>query len=68
VDAHLPRGLCVLLARRGHDAVHTFDLPAQNATKDRVINQISIDDQRVVISKDTDFFYSHLLQDPHRSR
>lgn len=32
-------------------------------TKDRVINQISIDDQRVVISKDTDFFYSHLLQD-----
>lgn len=63
VDAHLPRGLCVSLARRGHDAVHTFNLPSQNATKDRVINQISIDDQRVVISKDTNFFYSHLLQD-----
>lgn len=63
MDAHLPRGLCVFLTRRGHDAVHTFDLPAQNATKDWVINQISIDDQRVVISKDTDFFYSHLLQD-----
>ena len=28
-----------------------------------MINQISIDDQHVVISKDTDFFYSHLLQD-----
>jgi len=51
-----------LLARHGHDAIHTRDLPLQNATKDRVINQISIDDQRVVISKDTDFFYSHLLQ------
>lgn len=38
VDAHLPRGLCVLLAPRGHDAVHTFNLPAQNATKDQVIN------------------------------
>jgi predicted nuclease of predicted toxin-antitoxin system len=62
VDAHLPRSLCVLLAQHGHDAVHTLDLPARNVTKDRVINQISLDDQRVVISKDTDFFFSHLLQ------
>jgi predicted nuclease of predicted toxin-antitoxin system len=61
VDAHLPRSLCALLARQGHDAVHTFDLPAKNATADRVINQLSLDEQRVVISKDTDFFYSHLL-------
>ena len=51
-----------MLAPHGHDALHTLDLPAKNATKDRVINQISLDDQRVVISKDTDFFYSHLLQ------
>jgi len=62
VDAHLPPGLCSLLARRGHDAIHTLNLPGQNATKDREINQISLDQQRVVISKDTDFFYSHLLQ------
>ena len=62
VDAHLPRRLCALLAQHGHDAVHTLDLPAKNETKDRVINQISLDDQRVVISKDTDFFYSHLHQ------
>jgi predicted nuclease of predicted toxin-antitoxin system len=61
VDAHLPRSLCALLARQGHDAVHTSDLPAKNATTDRVINQLSLDEQRVVISKDTDFFYSHLL-------
>ena len=61
VEAHLQRGLCALLARHGHDSLHTLDLPAQNATKDRVINQVSLDDQRVVISKDTDFFYSHLL-------
>ena len=62
VDAHLPRSLCALLAQHGHDALHTLDLPARNATKDRVINQVSLDDQRVVITKDTDFFYSHLLQ------
>lgn len=62
VDAHLSRGLCAVLERHRHDATHTLDLPAKNATKDRVVNQISLDDQRVVISKDTDFFYSHLLQ------
>jgi predicted nuclease of predicted toxin-antitoxin system len=61
VDAHLPPSLCALLAQRGHDAVHTLDLPTQNATKDRVINRISLDEERVVVSKDTDFFYSHLL-------
>ena len=62
VDAHIPRGLCGVLVRHGHDAVHTFDLPDKNATKDGVINRISLDEQRVVISKDADFFYSHLLQ------
>ncbi len=61
VDAHLPRRLCAVLAQHGHDAVHTLDLPARNATPDGVINQISVDEQRVVVSKDTDFFYSHLL-------
>ena len=51
-----------MLAQHGHEAVHTLDLPAGNATKDRMINQLSFDEQRVVISKDIDFFYSHLLQ------
>ena len=62
VDAHLPRRLCAVLAQHGHDATHTLDFPAGNSTKDGVINQRSLDEQRVVISKDTDFFYSHLLQ------
>ncbi len=30
-------------------------------TTDGVINRISLDDLRVVISKDTDFFFSHTL-------
>jgi predicted nuclease of predicted toxin-antitoxin system len=36
-------------------------LPNQNRTPDRVINEVSLTEQRVVISKDTDFYYSHLL-------
>jgi predicted nuclease of predicted toxin-antitoxin system len=61
VDAHLPRRLCAVLARHGHDAVHTLELPDQNQTKDGAISQRSLDEERAVISKDTDFFYSHLL-------
>ena len=61
VDAHLPRRLCAVLAAYSHDAIHTLDLPAGNATKDKVINQVSVDEHRVVVSKDTDFFYSHML-------
>ena len=62
VDAHLRRRLCAMLAQHGHDATHTLDLPSGNTTKDRVINRLSFDEQRVVVSKDTDFFYSHLLR------
>lgn len=67
VDAHSPPGICALLQSAGHDALHTSQLPAQNQTPDRVINDLSVRDQRVVISKDTDFYYSHLLhQKPHK--
>ena len=61
VDAHLPPGLCVLVRIAGHDALHTSELSAQNRTPDRVINELSVTEQRVVVSKDTDFYYSHLL-------
>jgi predicted nuclease of predicted toxin-antitoxin system len=61
VDAHLPPSLVAALGAMGHDAVHTRDLPAGNQTRDGVLNEISLRDQRIVISKDTDFFYSHIL-------
>ena len=61
VDAHLPRGLCATLQSAGHDAVHTSQLPAQNRTSDQIINELSLNEQRVVITKDSDFYHSHLL-------
>lgn len=61
VDAHLPRRLCAIFVQHGHDATHTQDLPTGNKTKDPAINQISAREQRVVVSKDSDFFYSHVL-------
>jgi predicted nuclease of predicted toxin-antitoxin system len=61
VDAHLPRSLCYILDEAGYDSVHTSQLPMQNRTSDQVINDLSVAEQRVVITKDTDFYYSHLL-------
>ncbi len=61
MDAHLPPALCRLLRHHGHDATHTSELPASNDTTDRDINRISIAEQSIVISKDWDFYHSHLL-------
>ena len=61
VDAHLPPALGTALNAAGHETVHTRDLPARNRTTDPDINELSLREQRVVISKDTDFYHSHLL-------
>lgn len=62
VDAQLPLRLARYLREAGHDVVHTRELPDQNATPDSVINQLSINQERVVITKDADFLESFLLQ------
>ena len=61
VDAHLPKKLSLLLSWKGYDTLHTLDLPNKNRTKDSEINQISIDEKRVLISKDLDFIESLLI-------
>ncbi len=60
MDAHLPPSLAAWLRRAGHDVVHTSELPARNRTTDRTINQFSLKGRRVGVTKDTDFYYSHL--------
>lgn len=61
VDAQLPHRVCDLLTAEGHDALHTLDLPNGNRTTDAEINTISIQEHRVVITKDSDFVDSFLL-------
>ena len=61
VEAHLPRRLARRLEEFGHDAVHTLDLPNGNRTTDAEINDISLRERRVVITKDADFVNSFLL-------
>ena len=62
IDAQLPRRLVAVLHQRGHDAVHTLDLPEGNCTPDDRLCDLCGSDERVLISKDRDFVDSHLLQ------
>ncbi|MGV2333795.1 MAG UNVERIFIED_CONTAM: DUF5615 family PIN-like protein [Planctomycetaceae bacterium] len=48
-------------ARVGCDAIHTFDLPAGNRSTDQEISSIAEKDQRILITKDSDFVDTHLL-------
>jgi predicted nuclease of predicted toxin-antitoxin system len=67
IDAQLPRRLCRVLTAEGNDAVHTLDLPNANRTTDAEINAISAQEERVVITKDSDFVDSFLLSKmPHK--
>lgn len=59
IDAQLPKSLTAFFRQRGFDAIHTLELPDKNETDDHDINGLSIADERVVISKDSDFYGSY---------
>ncbi|MEN9303208.1 MAG: hypothetical protein RL264_1637 [Bacteroidota bacterium] len=61
VDAQLPIALSYLLKHRGYDAKHTMELPDSNASSDELITSIAIQEDRVVITKDSDFLESYLI-------
>ncbi len=61
IDAHLPKSLSDLLISKGHDSIHTLELPNANSTGDSEILLISRVENRIVISKDSDFLESYLL-------
>jgi len=55
VDAQLPLRLARFLQNSGYDTLHTRELPQHNATPDAQINDLSIQQDRIVITKDSDF-------------
>jgi len=61
LDAHIPPSLCSIIRAAGHEADHVSGLPGGNRTPDRVINQIAARESYVVVSKDSDFYYSHVM-------
>lgn len=61
IDAQLPRGLTVHFRHAGFEAIHTLDLPDGNRTTDRTINELSVKEQYIVVTKDSDFVGSFYL-------
>ncbi|CAN5340619.1 hypothetical protein BH20ACI1_BH20ACI1_16450 [soil metagenome] len=67
IDAQLPKMLAAFFRKRGFDAIHTLELPNKNVTDDLEINRISLLEQRIVISKDSDFYDSYSAkQEPYK--
>ena len=60
-DAHLPYSVCKYFRELGHTAFHTSDFPLGNATTDNWLSEEAAKKGAVVVSKDTDFFHSFLL-------
>lgn len=61
IDANLPYKLAKSLIDKGYDIIHTDDLPDKERTKDNEIRKISVDQSRIVITKDSDFLDSHII-------
>jgi predicted nuclease of predicted toxin-antitoxin system len=61
VDAQLPRRLARWIQQQGYEATHTLDLPRANRTSDTELKQLSLQQQMVVITKDSDFADNLLL-------
>ena len=62
VDAQLPYRVALFIRQKGFDALHTNDLPDKEYTSDDYIRKISLQENRIVITKDSDFVDSFMLK------
>jgi len=62
VDTQLPPKLAQFLAARGFDAIHTTFFPDGHLLNDKEIRSIATQENRIIITKDSDFFDSYLAQ------
>jgi len=62
VDANLPFRFARYLTSKGYDVIHTDDLPSKERTTDKEIRKVAVEQDRIIITKDSDFLDSHLIQ------
>ena len=63
IDAQLPKQLSDFLNQKGFDSIHTLQLPDANRTSDKEVNEICLNENRVLITKDNDFLDSFYILD-----
>ena len=61
VDGQLPVRFVGWLKQHGHDALHTLHLPLGNRTPDAEVVACAVRDDRIVVTKDSDFVQTFLL-------
>ena len=61
IDAQLPPMLCEILISKGVDALHVNSLPKGDESTDNDINRFANENEFVVITKDSDFYHSHMI-------
>lgn len=62
IDAQLPFALSKHLLNKGFDVIHTDDLPKKELTTDNEITNISVTQNRIVVTKDADFLDSYYIK------
>ena len=62
VDAQLPFSIALFLKDKGFDVLHTNDMPDKERTTDNQIRRIATLENRIVITKDYDFFDSYIIK------
>jgi len=62
VDTQLPPALSDFLKKRNYDATHVIEYPLREFTTDDEIISIAIRENRIIVSKDFDFFDHFLLK------
>lgn len=61
VDAQLPSKLCEILQTAGFSAIHIDSLPNGDETSDKDISLYADQHDLIVITKDSDFYHSHMI-------
>src|SRR6476659_4485982 len=62
IDAQLPRRLAIQFQQAGLEATHTLELPDGNRSTDQALINLSLANQSVLVTKDSDFVESFLLK------
>jgi predicted nuclease of predicted toxin-antitoxin system len=67
IDAQLPKVLADFLSKKGHNTLHTLELPDKNKTTDKQILEIAVEENYILVTKDLDFLESfYLNQQPSK--
>lgn len=61
IDTQLPPALKFIFMKHGLDAIHTTDFSRGHLMNDKQIKEIAVKQNRIVVTKDNDFFENYFL-------